>query len=326
MKTCKVKGFTLIELLVVIAIISILMSILIPSLRNAKRQAQRIVCSTNIRAQYEAWSLFATEHRGKYPKHNDTFPNFVRRGFEDVAEAAGIIGLGKNGHWARDSQIYTQMVVKNDYLRQSKAFYCPIMDHFPCPNGGEPYSLVNYDKVFYESHNPTVETFSFDRIDSFRGGYGLWGSYQPGVQNPGCVDTPYSIYANYWPDAWITRPSEALALGSGFIIDGGGVPNAKDMATSTEDAVFSTHYKAVDLSRGTFSNGWYDWSHSYRYWEEYREAAISLPEYLQEHPDEEMPVGFADGHVENRFNYQIRPRAIQAKTPPYSYGYEIIFW
>lgn len=50
----KAGGFTLIELLVVIAIISLLVSILLPSLRQAKEQAKTVVCKTDMRAIYTA--------------------------------------------------------------------------------------------------------------------------------------------------------------------------------------------------------------------------------------------------------------------------------
>ena len=57
-------GFTLIELLVVIAIISLLVSILLPSLSRAKALAQTVLCSNNLKQVGVCMSMFASEHKG----------------------------------------------------------------------------------------------------------------------------------------------------------------------------------------------------------------------------------------------------------------------
>ena len=58
----KTKGFTLIELLVVISIIALLLSILLPSLRIAKRRAQELVCKSNQSSIGKAALTYATEN------------------------------------------------------------------------------------------------------------------------------------------------------------------------------------------------------------------------------------------------------------------------
>jgi len=53
------RGFTLIELLVVIAIIALLMAILMPALQRAKKQAQDVVCRSNMRQIGVGGNLYA---------------------------------------------------------------------------------------------------------------------------------------------------------------------------------------------------------------------------------------------------------------------------
>ena len=67
----KALGFTLIELLVVIAIIAMLVSILLPSLRQANEQAKNVMCITHQNSIYGALQLYAEDWQGMLIKdHN----------------------------------------------------------------------------------------------------------------------------------------------------------------------------------------------------------------------------------------------------------------
>ena len=60
--TRRPRGFTLIELLVVIAIIALLVSILLPSLSNARNLAKAVTCKTNMRAWTMSILQYANEN------------------------------------------------------------------------------------------------------------------------------------------------------------------------------------------------------------------------------------------------------------------------
>ncbi len=93
-------AFTLIELLVVIAIISLLVSILLPSLQKAKELARTVSCLSNCRNLAPAFYMYINDN-------NEEFPVYKRTGV---------------GIWA-------DMLVEDGYLEAIEAATCPSLPH-----------------------------------------------------------------------------------------------------------------------------------------------------------------------------------------------------
>ena len=83
-------AFTLIELLVVVAIITLLVSILLPSLARAREQARGTVCLSNLRQMLIAGHAYTAVHAGRFPIYHDTVtvPDFTFVGYDQRIEYA----------------------------------------------------------------------------------------------------------------------------------------------------------------------------------------------------------------------------------------------
>ncbi len=75
------RGFTLIELLVVVSIIALLISILLPSMKNARQQAQAVACGAQCKQTATAIITYQMENNGFVPPNAwSEYDWYVRKG------------------------------------------------------------------------------------------------------------------------------------------------------------------------------------------------------------------------------------------------------
>ena len=101
------RRFTLIELLVVIAIIAILAAMLLPALQSARERARTVSCVSNIKQVMHSFILYADDNDGQF-----------MCAFESTLYA--------NGDFRR---YWTGNLWKNNYLAETRCFYCPSLGH-----------------------------------------------------------------------------------------------------------------------------------------------------------------------------------------------------
>jgi prepilin-type N-terminal cleavage/methylation domain-containing protein/prepilin-type processing-associated H-X9-DG protein len=161
------QGFTLVELLVVIGIIAVLVSLLLPSLNNAREQARATQCLSNLKQIGAALQMYANANKGWVVP---LYRNYAtpRKNGPDVTSTfgpvAGFVAAGGPG----TPNGAALLVV--DGPQGNGANYLPNNDMFFCPN--DEYRRPFRDPV--TGWGPRTQT-SLGNVDS----QSYWHYYLP---------------------------------------------------------------------------------------------------------------------------------------------------
>ncbi len=132
------KAFTLIELLVVIAIIALLLSIILPALKSAKRFATAAVCLANENQLGTSYYLYAGDNDSLIPDGDTSDQTGINAGFETYGSVRVHCWVGKpmdiNKNASNDS---LEDKIRGfeagslwPYVRAPKVYHCPGDDRF----------------------------------------------------------------------------------------------------------------------------------------------------------------------------------------------------
>ena len=131
------KSFTLIELLVVVAIIGILVSLLLPSLQQARDKAKLAVCLSNQSQIGRATSVFLSDSNGKY---------WSLESYENKLTGSVFSFLGKKGNSGKYTNGTADVRILNRYIGDFKSDDEVPLAECPLDNGLSGSFNSHYDK------------------------------------------------------------------------------------------------------------------------------------------------------------------------------------
>ncbi len=207
----KRTGFTLIELLVVIAIIALLLSIIVPALREVKKAGKVIVCKSNLRQLTMGMRLYAEANNGKAPAFGHDPGDYW---YFDIAPYLGSDSYYLDPEQARDGGMAT--------------IYCPTAKRRP--DDGLGYGgTVEWDW--------RAQHFGVDQTSMAEGSYGmnLW------------LTPEFTIYhgdfplVQHWPNYSSSRNDVPVFGDSNWV---GAWPEDQDMTPAAGGGTLDTGLRA----------------------------------------------------------------------------------
>lgn len=172
------NAFTLVELLVVITIITILVSLLLPALKQSIEAARAIACANNLKQTAIYLRLYEDEFRDFHPYgwHRNigwNYPDMKGRSWADALYVAGYIEDVKNISYNKgsDARLYCPSVGGGPYLTYGvpsvnmpyNSGQVPMgSNHHPFSSGsGSKFNWVNMRRVLQPSRTVNIMEIKF---------------------------------------------------------------------------------------------------------------------------------------------------------------------
>ncbi|MBN1553764.1 MAG: type II secretion system protein [Phycisphaerae bacterium] len=160
------SAFTLIELLVVIAIISLLVSILLPTLQNAKQLALRVTCAANLRAQGTAMHLYLADNDQKF--------HSIDGCKEDKNWRWMLFYKVLLHNWTWDNRLWLYTESLEPYIETPMIYFCPgrPVDMYPLAGASDPWgnwdNVITYHGFKTDGNNNVLHTSKVRTMDGYR--------------------------------------------------------------------------------------------------------------------------------------------------------------
>lgn len=159
LRAAPARGFSLVELLTTIMLLTVLLGLVIPSIRAATDEARRVSCQTSARSLAQAMLTFASSQKGNLPSGPVERTNWgspyelFRSPADDALEAEdGWFGSGR--------------LWKRSFVSGGQGFYCPSAPG----RGGVPYEQA-WPQQMDASRNPVDGKRKIYANFAYRGGY-----------------------------------------------------------------------------------------------------------------------------------------------------------